>query len=356
MDTDVWAWIRDYASDAMERRDGPRVELVQRVWAALQQTRSQPDKAMETFRQAHELANGMDEPWWMMFCEHWTLQTLLFRKRDFSQSLPLALNAVEKARAPIFQDFPQRICLQEDLISALQGIDPLGHAPRIAEALAAMEADVSPQSACYHCLLGLRTEHLRDTGRLAEARANALTASKKAALASDYHHVAEAYASLCQIAFLENDWVNLRQWSRAGEMFDGRKTDVGCIAELRMWQAAALRREGDSTEAYTECRIARSRSRSASMVPTAGFFDAWSALYEVVGDFRRALRVRDRELALLAGGGQTYLECECHLKRARLLIALKMPWGEEAAEVERLSGLLLDPSAVRAELEDLRRN
>ncbi|MDQ2686905.1 MAG: hypothetical protein M3Y28_03455 [Armatimonadota bacterium] len=353
MDTDVWAWIREYAGDAMGRRDGPRVELVQRVWAALQQTRTQPDDAVMAFRQAHDLAARLDEPWWMMFCDHWTLQTLLFRKRDFVRSLPLALSAVEKARAPVFDDFPQRLCLQEDLISALQGIDPLGHASRIAEALAAMEAEINPQSACYHCLLSLRTEHYRDTGRLAEARANALAASKKAALASDYHHVTEAYANLCQIAFLQHDWPHLGQWSRAGEMFDGRKTDEGCIAELRMWQAAALRRTGNEAEAFRQCRIARSRSRAPGIVPTAGYFDAWSAFYEVAGDFGRALRVRDRELSLLVNGGQIYLHCQCRLKRARLLIALNQPFGEEAAEVRRLSGALIDPRDVLAELDDL---
>ena len=356
MDTDVWAWIRDYASDAMERRDGPRIELVQRVWAALQQTRTQPDDAVEAFRQAQDLAARMEEPWWMMFCDHWTLQTLLFRKRDFVQSLPLALNAVEQARAPVFDEFPQRICLQEDLISALQGTDPIGHAPRIAEALAAMEAEVSPQSACYHCLLGLRTEHLRDTGRLAEARDNALAASKQAALASDYHHVAEAYANLCQIAFLQNDWPRLRQWSTAGEMFDGRKTDEGCIAELRMWQAAALRRAGEEADAFRQCRIARSRARAPGIVPTAGFFDAWSTLYEVAGDFRRALRVRDRELALLAGNGQAYLECQCHLKRARLRQALQLPFADDVAEVRRISASLRSPGGVQMELDDLLKN
>jgi len=353
MDTDIWAWIRDYAGDAMKRRDGPRVELVQRVWDALQQTRSRPDEAIESFHQARDLAATMDEPWWVLFCDHWTLQTLLFRKRDFVQSLPLARAAVDQAREPVFAQFPQRLCLQEDLISALQGIDPVGHAPRIAEALAAMEAEIGPDSACFHCLLGLRTEHLRDAGRLAEARDHALMASKKAALASDYHHVAGAYANLCQIAFLQGDWPRLRQWSAAGEMFDGRRTDEGCIGELRMWQAAALRQAGDDAGAFRQCRIARARVRAPGIVPSAGFFDAWSAFYEVTGDFKRALRVRNRERALLAGGGQTWLECQCHLKRLRLRGALDQPFDDEAAEVRHLAALLGDPSAPLAELDDV---
>lgn len=353
MDANIWAWIEEYADRVMENRDAPRVAMLQRIWEGMRYSHSDPDQALANLADGRGQAEQLGEPWWVLFCDHWSLQTLLFRKRDYTRALPLALAATDEARKPIYAELPQRMCLQEDLISALQGVDLFGHAAEIEAALERMAAEISPESQCYHCLQGLRTEWLRDQGRLAEAHDQALFATKRAALASDYHHATAAYVNLCQIAFLQGDWPHLRQWAAAGEMFEGRGADEDCVAELRMWQAAATRQAGEEERAIEHYRAARSRARRLGCVPTAGFFNAWSAFHATAGDYRRALRVRDRELALLEGRGQTYAECRCRLERLRLGKALNMPIEEEARALREISHGLRDPSRVLEALEAL---
>lgn len=349
----IWAWVEEYAEQAAERQDEVRLSLVQQVWDAMNLTHDNPDQCLAGLARGRAMAVEMGEDWWVLFCDHWTLQTLLFRKRRYAQARPLAVAAVAEAQKSQFADFPQRICLQEDIISVYQGIDPLGYDQEIGMALERMAADIHPDSSCFHCLQGMKTEFLRVRGQTDAAWEQALHACKTAALASDYHHAVCAYADLCQMAYRRSDWARLAQWGGVGDRFDGRGAEEVNIAELRLWQAVATDQAGDSAKALRQYRKAQSQARSLAVAPTDGFFDAWAAFCERRGNFRHALRARAAQLAVLEDSGRVYVQCRCLLERCRLLAASGLPYSEEEVQARELSALLRDPAPVLSALAGL---
>src|SRR5262249_58918739 len=93
--------------------------------------RTNPDRTLTMLAEARTLAEQMGESWWVLFIDHWRLQALLNFKLDFRNVLDIAVGATLEARKPQYANFPQRICLHEDLISSYLGIDPFGHADAV---------------------------------------------------------------------------------------------------------------------------------------------------------------------------------------------------------------------------------
>ncbi len=348
---DIHEWIGEYARRAIEARDRERYDLVVICGEALPRVARDPDQALHLLEQGHALAQRLEESWWTRFFEHWMIQALLFRKRNVQAALPLARAAVAATTAPEYEEFPQRICLREDLIFSFLGRDPRGHSREIEQAVEYMQAEIAPDCPCIHCLQEIRTAYPLALGRWDEAEQAALNAVKMAWPASDYHHVLGAYAALCQIAAERQDWAKLAHWAGMGETFVGRDVGMDSVLELLMWQAVATLRHGDSPAASEQYKRARQHARAYRALPSAGYFDALFAYHQ--SDLRRALAVCDLELRPLAGNGQAARECLIRLRRCRLLAALGRPVSEESAQIRALAQMLADPQLVLSDLAGL---
>lgn len=344
---DIHGWVSDFAGRAVEARDRERYQLVALTGEALPLVSRDPDRALALLEQGRALAEGLGEPWFVRFYEHWMIQALLFHKRDPRAALPLAVGAVAATSAPEFAGFPQRVCLREDLIFSFLSRDPLGHAPQIEEAVEYMRTEIPPDSPCLHCFQEIRTAYPLAAGRLEEAERAALEAVKLAWPASDYHHVLIAFTSLCQVAYRRADWPKLAHWSGMGETFDGRGVGVPYVDELLMWQAAATRRQGDPQVARRQYRRARGRTRGLPSTPTAGFFDALFAYHEGDPDPRPALAVCGLEMGGLTERGEVMRECRVRL---RLLSLRGEATAEEETAVRALAQTLADSQPVLAAL------
>lgn len=347
---DIHAWIDEFAGRAVEARDRERYQLVALTGEALPLVGTDPDRALALLEQGKALAERLGEPWFVRFYEHWMIQALLFHKRDPETALPLAEAAVAATGGAQFADFPQRVCLREDLIFSYLSRDPLGYAAQIEEAVEYMRTEIPPDCPCLHCFQEIRTAYPLAAGRWDEAEQAALEAVKLAWPASDYHHVLIAFASLCQVAYQRGDWPKLAHWSEMGKTFDGRGVGVPYVHELLMWQAAATRRGGDSQAAREQYRQARGRTRGLASTPTAGFFDALFAYHETDLDPRLALAVCGLELGGLIGRGEVMRECRVRLRRLRLLARRGRPAADEEAAVCALAATLVDPQPVLASL------
>lgn len=350
---ELWEWINDFAEQAYENRDRERFALVGLCQEALPLIQTDPEAALSLMMQGSDLAAGLGEEWWTLFFDHWRLQALLFHMRDFTTALPLAIASVAEVCKPQYAEFPQRICLHEDLISAYQGIDPLGYASQTEEAIAYMTAQIPADCPCANCLQQIKTEYALTLGRLEDAQAAALDALRMAVPASDYLHAVIAYRSLCQIAYQQRAWDHLRQWAKAGAMFAGREVEESAISELLMWDAVGARQAGDLSQAQNRYLAARRHVRQLGGIPTNGFFDAWSAYFEIAGQDRIAVRVRKREMAFLEGKGQVYLECRCHLHLCRLKARTGQPWAEDAVALRTLAAGLRDATPLLRELAEV---
>jgi hypothetical protein len=343
---DIHEWVWKHAERAYEARDRESYQLVALTRQAVPMIRDDPDQALELLAEGIALAERLEESWFMRFFEHWSIQALLFHKRDPNKALPMAEAAVQETTKPEYADFPQRICLREDLISSHLHRDPLGYTAEIEEAIGYMQVEIPPDCACRHCLASLQTEFLLAKKQWEAAEQAALDAIRSAWPASDYHHALAAYASLCQISYERREWTNLRHWSEAGKTFEGQDVGASSIPELLLWQAAALRRIGDASSAATEYRRVRAKTRRGTAVPSPGFFDALFAYHEADPDPRPAIAVCTLELEQLSGSGETMRECRVRLRRRSLLAQRGLPVAEEETAIRSLAASLRDPKPI----------
>ncbi|MGO8673567.1 MAG: hypothetical protein ACLQVD_19680 [Capsulimonadaceae bacterium] len=351
--TNIHAWIDEFAAEAYAAQDTERHNLVHMAVGGLQMIRSNPDGALEELELARQAAVRLGEGRWVLFCDHWRMQILLFRKRDLTGILPLARQSVLEASKPKYDNFPQRTCLREDLISFYLSTDPAGYQEDVRSALEDMEYEVNPDSPCFQCLREMQTDFLMASGRFAEAEESALQALRVAATASDYHHAVIAYRHLCEVASQAGDYERLLHWSDAGLLFEDRGADEQYIVELRLWKGVSLQNLGDPASAAVVIREARRAMRRQSAMPLPGCFDALTAYYTAANSPRRALLVRAGQARSLEGKGQPALECRVRLDVLRLLVELGRPIESELAALHVAAMYLADPQPVLDEAESI---
>ena len=155
--------------------------------------------------EGRERAHAAGRRWWTLFFEHWKLQNLLNKQRDYNKARDLAARVAIEARKPAYAGLPQRVCLQEDLISSFVGIDARGHATIIQEALDYMEREASREAECYLCLQALRRDFLFDIGRNQEALALGRGDVAACERADNKHHLFQGLLAQCEIE-LEAPW------------------------------------------------------------------------------------------------------------------------------------------------------
>src|SRR5205807_9074648 len=83
----------------------------------------------------------------------------LYYLRDCRHVLEPAVQNALEARKPLYDEFPQRISIQSDLIASYLFIDPLGYVDLILQALEYVESQIRPEWESYYRYLFL--EHRR---------------------------------------------------------------------------------------------------------------------------------------------------------------------------------------------------
>ena len=213
----IWKWVQDFRRDAWEQGDEERLRLAGMVDEAYPHFEADPDRALAILLEARRLAEMLVEPRWVLFYEHWRLQVLLFHKCDYRDAVSLAVKAAVESAKPQHSDFPHRVCLQEDLINAYAGIDPLGYEDAIEQALQYMQREVTRDMECRHCVESCRFRFEADRGRLEAAKAAALRGLALAEEEYSAFYLASAFWNLCVVAHRTGDFGALSEWAQAGE-------------------------------------------------------------------------------------------------------------------------------------------
>lgn len=342
---DLWGWVSDAVDHFRETRDRKRYVMATLYHQATQFMDKDPAQALDHLRNARQLAQRLNEPWWTMLCDHWLSQTLIHRTREIGDALEIASEAIAAVESnPVFADFPQRICLHDDRTSALQMMDPFGYDSEIERDCAYIEREGASLEGCRNCLRSIRIDGLIIKGDLDNAQEQALSALKECRTRTASHYTSQYYVMLCRIAKLRGEWAQLEHWARAGALFFGQMgSDLGNI-ELLMWHAAALRGNGKSEEAGAAYRKARRIQKKAKYGQAAGYYDALACYHELGKRLDLALIARGLELKNTQGA--PYLECCCRLERVRLLRALGRSDADERDLLMQAAERLRDPGRM----------
>jgi hypothetical protein len=348
----IWRWVQEYRQQAEKNRDAQRVHL-STLLARTPPFERDPDLALNIIEEGRRLAGALQEPRWELFYIHWKLQVLLYYKGDYRDVLEEAAEAAVAVSKPQFADFPQRVCLQEDLITAYLKIDPLGYEDQIEEALRYMQREVSPDMECKHCVLSCRSEFEFACDRLQDARTSANAGLDLAQSDHSEHQLTHAYANLCKSALALGDYDNLAGWAEAGEEMARRIDRKLLLAQFLMWQAVTRRRAGDTAAASRFFRAGLAQARLVSAQLEEGFYAGLCAYHEIGGELDKALQARDRQREGIKDKGQLDQECRVQMERCRLLTLLGRCLEGDLEVARQAARKLKKPEKYLARIEEL---
>ena len=347
----IWSWLYDSIEEHREKGDDSRLELYWLHRHAMKVDDDDPQAAFAALEEGRIRAHALGDGWWTLFFEHWKLQNLLNKQRDYTKALDLAARVALEARKPAYARLPQRVCLQEDLISSFVGIDARGHARLVEEALEYMEREAAPNAECALCLQALKRDFLFDCGRTDEALQLGRDDVAACERADNKHHLFQALLAQCEIE-MEAPWPpeNLLDVETLTENSQVAPVDEGYVSvedftnRVREVEALALRARELSKEikqhefdaeidmwlAHTGFLLERDDAGehfkraidgffAHERLPSEYFFRTWMMTYWRLGSPEPALKLVENEAKWIAGNGQIAREARlarqaCHFK------------------------------------------
>ncbi len=355
----VWDWVEDFQSRALEQGDAERARLTIYQEEAYASRETDPDRALALYEEGSRCGRALGEPWWALFYDDWRVTAMLFFQRDFRRVLDLAVQNTLEVRKPLYALFPMRFSVQRNLVAAYIGIDPAGYLGPIEQALAHLETEVPAEGDDKYLVLGSRRELGLEMGWLDRAEEAARRALELADADPERHnathHGTFNYVGLCEIAWRRGDPGLLADTASQGEELARASGLQMELSELVLWQALAARQAGREEQARRLARQAAGRVSRLQMPPHRSFYEALCGYHVLGSDPARALAVRRRELAAIAGKGRFAYEARCRAGACRLLAQLGEPLADDLAAAREAARRLRDPRPHLDELEQIER-
>jgi hypothetical protein len=319
----IWDWFDEFELEARRTGDAQRTRLGELHREAYRFRESDPDRALVLYSEGRRLAAALREPWWVLYYGQQSVHALLHFKQDYRSVLDQAIANVLEVRKPGYANFPRRLLIHGDLVSAYLGIDPAGYAEAIRQALDYLDRETPADGDERYLVLGSQRQFAIDRGALDEA--DGLSRQSLGLAANDpdrrraEHFLVFAYSAMAEVAWKRDDHDELEEAARAGEEVARRVGHQVELSGFQMWRALLKRRQGDEERASALFRQASRRIARLGMPPDAAYRDAECAFHVVGGRLELALAVRDAELAGLHDRGRLFLESAAHVKRCGLL-------------------------------------
>jgi hypothetical protein len=340
-------WFDEFEYNARLSGDHQRALLGQLHREAYRYRETDPDRALGLVAEGRRLAESLREPWWVLYYDQQRVHALLHFKQDFRDVLDLAVRNTLEARKTGYANFPRRLLIHLDLVSAYLGIDPAGHADAVTQAMEYLEKEVEPISDERYLLLGSQRQFLLDLDRTDEAlelgRQSLALSSEDPEESRSRHFLVFTYSGLAEIAFRLGDDEALLEAALAGEETARRVGHQVELAGFQLWQALAARRAGREDFATPLYRQAVARLNRLGMPPDASYRDAECAFHVAAGDIDWAVQVRDSELAEIEGHGRLRYETAILTKRCELLAKMGPVGADDLQRAREAAGRLKLP-------------
>src|SRR5262245_23310795 len=268
-------WFDEYECDARRAGHGDRLRLAQLHRLAYAFRETGPDQALALLDEGRRLAAALREPWWALYYDQQRVHALLHFKQDYRDVLDLAVRNTLEVRKPAFAGFPRRLTVHGDLVSAYLGIDPVGHAGRVRQALDYLDAEAPAAGDDRYLLLGSQRQFALELGDVAEAerlsrRSLELAAGDENA-GRARHFLVFAYSGLAEIAWRQGDDARLEEAATLGEAMAARVGHKVEQAGLKLWLALLARRAGREQQALALHRQAVTGLSHLGMAPDCSY-------------------------------------------------------------------------------------
>jgi hypothetical protein len=351
----VWDHVDAFEEQAQARGDAQRLRLARIHAEAYEHRHSNPDRMLSLLEEGLRLARSLGEAWWVVFFEHWRLETLIYYKDDYRTLLDGAVALTLELRKPVHDSHPLRFHIWCNLVAAYLCVDPRGYADVIQQALDFLQKQMPLEGEEKYLLLARQHWFACELGRYEES---AGYCHRALAFADDepdrhlaLHHMVGNYCGLCRLAQRRQDWPALGEAAATGEELARRRGGRYELALFLLWQALAARVEGRDEQARRLSRLGTAQMNRLGKTPDDCYHDALCAFYERGGQLPAALHVRDNQLALLLHKSQLATEADCRIQRCRLLARMGSLPETEVVETRAAIGRLRAPQTYLADLE-----
>jgi hypothetical protein len=350
-----WQWIWESQDEAQRSGDRERMRLTQIYLDAHALSYDLPDEKLALFESGRELANQLGEPWWSMFYEHWSIETLLYGKQQPLAALDRVVRAVLEVRKPVYDGFPQRVDLYLNLTGAYLSIDPIGYESKLREAFVYIEkecADNLDKRAYFAQLQGYFLEATEDKTAIDVAWGYLQRAEE----ADSEHFQWDALYLLSSTLYrFEREMAryHLEEIAQLGEEIAKREKRNRGVAAFRMWRALAARWGGDeSAAAGFYARAVEMQKRVPP--PRNDIHFAAMAFHREGGELEGALRIIQQSLRILRAHGLTFLEAQRRFDKCELLAQMGRDWSRDALRLQRVAAKLPSKSHWESKIARLR--
>jgi hypothetical protein len=337
-------WFDEFEWDAHRGGDRERILLSDLHHQAYRFRETDPDHALSLYAEGRQLAVRLREPWWTLYYDQQRVHALLHFKQDYRDVLDLAVRNTLEVRKPSYSAFPRKLLIFGDLVSAYLGIDPIGYADAIRQALDHLDRESPAGGDERYLLLGSQRQFALEHDRLDEAEEFSQRSLALAAEDDDRsrakHFLVFTFAAKCEVAFRRGDFAALEESARCGEEVARVVGHQVELAGFFLWQALLVRRAGREEEALSLFRRASARITRLRMPPDPSYRDAECAFHELAGRLDLAVAVRDLELELLRDRGQLFLEALAHRNRCGLLAKLGTLTADDLRRAREAAGRL----------------
>jgi hypothetical protein len=356
----IWDWFDEFEREAQLRGDAQRMRLGGLHREAYRFRESDPDKALVLYGEGRRLAEALHEPWWVLYYNQQCVHALLHFKQDYRNVLDQAIANVLEVRKPAYVNFARRLLIHGDLVSAYLGIDPVGHADSIRQALEYLDRETPAEGDERYLLLGGQRQFAIDLGAFDDTDRFSRRSLELAATDSDRrrteHFLVFCYSAIAEVAWKRGDPEQLEEAILSGEELAQRVGHQVELSGFQMWRAWLLRRAGDEERACTLYRQASQRMARLGMPADAAYRDAESDFHVLAGRLGLALAVRDAELAGLRDRGRVFLESNAHLKRCDLLRRLGRLTASDLEGARQAARRLREPAGALEALARIERS
>ena len=138
----LWSWFNDFGRQARAAHDDERIRLYQLNNTGFNAREKNPEHALALYREGAALAERLNEPWMVLFYEHWIASMLIFYLDRYEEGQALATRLVTKASQEAYLNCPVRARVYTTLVAAYLDIDCLSYLEEIRAMIDTLEQHI----------------------------------------------------------------------------------------------------------------------------------------------------------------------------------------------------------------------
>ncbi len=346
MFVDIYTWIREFQMQALRMGDMRRLKLIEYQMHAWEHFETNPEQSLQILYEAHDLAEQLEEPCWMLYYDGWIGECLNLYLINFKDGLEHAMKTVVEIRKPQYENCKMLCRGYRIVIESYIYSDPVGYADKIRELIAYTDNEI-PIDYDTYCILKKRESELEFAlGRIEPAIECAQAYLLRSSEQLVTFHMAYAYEMLVHYAFLQGDIATGKMLIKACESMAKENKRRSLVAIAQAWRALFSLMDGHKDDAQSLYRLATSNMSQLGMAVSLSYYEAVCNYNEKIGDLEQALAIREQQFDAVSGRGGFYLETEVLIKKARLMGRMGRDVTATTAQARQVCDHLVQPTLV----------